>query len=401
MEEVCEVTLPSTSVALQLILRSRKKKLIQMEECKALAAECGIELTELPAVLWLLQHFIGSIRHYPESPDLREYIVNSPQVLINAPTQLLAETFAFKKGDLHHVGKQEVWTRGVFTKTALRKLWKDEELTPDLLLSFLLHLNIVAPLQEEETFFMPCALVCAPESGSSDTRMSLRKDSALLCFRGGLTPKGVYSSLLAYLLNKKPQTKSFDLEWILPTAAGSLSSNRAKLSVVAHNKYPFHVELSMHLKFIEVAVNCVDHPKTISPTQKCQCCYSILRCVFSAVDEVVKHLHYNRNATPQEGLFFPCFCRGYSDPHAAHYNVKNQLGQCCGLFSKPEQVWIDKWIAGTNTCPLHVKNMSTITCCDTSVSSSLSFPAAAPGTTVTDEPTIPPDGAEDGEFTMA
>ena len=103
------------------MLRSYKKKMITSEESEVLAAECGIELMELPAVLWLLQHFIVSIRHYSENPDLWEYIVNSPQVLIDAPThQLLAETFS--KCDLYHVDKKDVWTRGVFTMTTLRKL---------------------------------------------------------------------------------------------------------------------------------------------------------------------------------------------------------------------------------------------------------------------------------------
>ena len=344
IEEVCQATLPSTSVALHLILRSLSyQKLITMKECKKLAAECGIKLEELPHVLWLLQHFIGSIRHYPENSVLQEHVVNSPQLLCDAPTKLLAETFAFEKVELDHINKEKVWKKGVFTMATLRKLWKDDEFTPELLLSFLLHLNIVAPLHEEDTYFMPCALICAPEDVPSN--ISLQEDSALVCFEGGHTPKGVYGCLLAHLL-KKPQTGSFDLEWIPPKAAGKLFSNRAKLSVVVQGSYPFDVQVAVHLKFIEVAVDQDDSTEAISPTQKYLCCHAILHSVISGVKEVIKHLHYNRNATPKEGLFFPCSCTEQCGPHAAYYDENKQLGLCCGCFSKPAKVWFDKWIAG-------------------------------------------------------
>ena len=101
--------------------------------------------TELPHVLWLLHHSRGSIRYYPDDSTLQHYVITRPQKLYDIPSTLLTHTFAFKKGDLHRATKDKLWTRGVFTMETLRELWGgDQVLTPELIILFLLHLNIIA-----------------------------------------------------------------------------------------------------------------------------------------------------------------------------------------------------------------------------------------------------------------
>ena len=137
---MCEVKLPTTAVALELLLRNQEKGIISLDQCKRLAMDCNIDPeTELPHVLWLLHHYTGSIRYYPDHSILCQYVVTSPQKLYDIPSTLLTHTFAFKKeGEPDYVHKKKVWTRGVFTMGTLRKLWgQDQDLTPERLFPFL------------------------------------------------------------------------------------------------------------------------------------------------------------------------------------------------------------------------------------------------------------------------
>ena len=372
---MCRVKLPTTAVALELLLRYEDSGIITLEHCKRLGIECNIDPdTELPHVLWLLHHFTGSIRYYPDDSILQLYVVTRPQRLYDIPSTLLTNTFAFRKGgDLHHCLRKKLWTRGVFTMDTLRKLWGGEQdLTPELIIAFLLHLNIVAPMYDtesgEEQFFMPCALVCAPDD--SLLVLEVRSDSALVCFKGGYSPRGVFSSVLAYLLKKKrdksrkaassivgvfssvvaylrkKQGKSLDPEWCLPTDKDSLCCNEATLVVSVCNKFQLIVKLAVHLKFLEISINsaCEDDP--VSPAQMQYGCDAVLRCVSSAVAAVIQGLHYNSNASVLNGLFFPCFCNSETAPHAAEYLPKMNSGTCRGRPTRPKQAWINKWIKG-------------------------------------------------------
>ena len=357
-QRLCEVTLPAPTVALELVLRfqSNEKSIITLGECKRIAKDCNIiSDADLKNVLWHLHHFTGSIRYYPEHDRLRDYVVTRPQALYDIPSTLLTDTFAFSKNvECYGSVKDMVWTRGVFTMDTLRRLWnKDQDISPDLIIDFLLHLNIIARIQDkkEEKFFMPCALVCAaPENNS---KRLVQKDSVLMCFECKYTPKGAYSSLLACLLKKRPENvakekDSIDLEWVLPTFKGSLCSNQAKLRVkVDKNKFVFVVKLTIHHKFIEINVS-YDDDKPVSSTQYYK---AILDHIQHTVKTVVKDLHYNSNAELCDGLFFPCFCDHEVDTHAVEF--EERMGYCQEIKVKPDESWLQKWHKGIS-CQLNL-----------------------------------------------
>ena len=350
---MCEVKLPTTAVALELLLRNQEKGIISLDQCKRLAIDCNIDPeTELPDVLWLLHHFTGSIRYYPEDTTLRQYVVTRPQRLYDVPSTLLTHTFAFKKGgEPNYVPKKLVWTRGVFTMETLRKLWgQDQDLTPELIVTFLIHLNIIVQMHDkesgEEPFFMPSALVCAPDDYFIDAKVSV--DSTLVCFNGGYSPKGVFSSVIAYLPKEtEEENEPVDLKWCLPPTVGSLCCNQATLVVSVNEEFDLLVRFTVHLKFIEIAVNseCDDFP--VSPAQLQLGCEAVLHDVSRAIQVVSQRLHYNSNATLKDGLFFPCNCPNDPSTHAVKYLPPKEKGKCCGRSSQPDQLWKNKWIKGT------------------------------------------------------
>ena len=351
---MCEVKLPTTAVALELLLRKQDKGIISLDQCKHLAIDCNIDPeTELPHVLWLLHHFTGSIRYYPDDTILEQYVVTRPQKLYDVPSTLLTDTFSFKKGgEPDYVPKKMVWTRGVFTMETLRKLCmgQDHDLTPKLIVAFLTHLNIIVQMRneesEEELFFMPSALVCAPDDYFIDANVSV--DSTLICFNGGYSPKGVFSSIIAYL--PKHREEPVNLEWHLPSTEGSLCCNQATLVVCVNDEFDLLVKFTLHLKFIEIAVNSECEKNPVLPSQLQLGCEAVCHDVSRAVCVVSESLHYNSNASLKDGLFFPCYCSNETSTHAVKYLPLRKIGRCHSRTSQPDQLWIHKWIKGSVTC---------------------------------------------------
>ena len=350
---MCEVKLPITAVALELLLRNQDKSVIPLDQCKRLAISCNIDPeTELLHILWILHHFIGTIRYYPTCTP-QQNVVIGPQKLYDVPSTLLTRTFAFEKeGELNYAHKKMVFNRGVFTIGTLRKLWgQDQDFTPELIVAFLTHLNIIVQMPHgddsgEELFFMPSALVGA----SNEDTKEVSPDSALICFNIGYPPKGVFSSVIAYLPKPREGNEPVNLKWCLPSARGFLCCNQATLvvSVDKDEKFKLRVRFTLHLNFIEISVNSFQCANDNLPQLQLGC-EAVLRDVACAVQAVSQSLHYNSHATLMDDLFFPCYCSNELSTHAVEYFHQIKEGECHGLPSKPELQWMQKWIKGILT----------------------------------------------------
>ena len=368
---MCQVKLPVPTVALELLLRSRNEKIIKLKDCQKLAAGFNIlTVDELKSILWQLHHFTGSIRYYPDNDLLEQYVVISPKMLYDIPSLLIARTFGFGSTVVsNHEDKVRMRASGIFTMQILRELWTEQDyssygllLKPELLVAFLLHLNIIAELdwstdntmeqdtekvteQDRRKFFMPSAIVHCSSSSNEDVPIEdvpIEDDSALICFKGGYTPNGVFSSVLAYLLNKK-QLGSYS--WILDE--NGLCSNQATLIVTPDKvtDYDLLITLRVHLKYLVVKIE----KQHVSGSQDLSHddCTVILRCIQDTVQKVSSGLHYNHNADPKPGLFFPCRCSlDKSIPHAVEYKGKDRITRCHGLIATPDESWKRKWIKG-------------------------------------------------------
>ena len=95
--------------------------------------------------------------------------------------------FAFKsEGKLDRVPKNKLWTKVSSPQT-------NTGIVHSLLSLTSLHLNIIAQIFDTESgemqFFMPSALVCAPDDFL--IVLEVRSDSVLVCFIGGYSPRGL------------------------------------------------------------------------------------------------------------------------------------------------------------------------------------------------------------------
>ena len=135
-----------------------------------------------------------------------------------------------------------------------------------------------------------------------------------------------------------------------PSTVGSLGCNQATLVVSVNKEFVLLVRFTVHLKFIEIAVNrrCgEDHAVSLAQLQLG--CEAVLHDVSRAVRDVSQRLHYNNNATLKDGLFFPCNCPNDPSTHAVKYLPPEEKCKCLFLscLSQPNQLWMDKWIKGT------------------------------------------------------
>ncbi len=135
------------------------------EECVRLSQGCGIsEQKELTRALGYLDRRIGSLRHVQDKEhDRINFVVRNSQFLFTLVSDLIMQTFTFENLPSKRHAIDEFTKKGIFNSSVFTAVAKTHSkvLTPEMLLTLLKQLCIVAPIQEEgdqQRYFMPCAL---------------------------------------------------------------------------------------------------------------------------------------------------------------------------------------------------------------------------------------------------
>ena len=176
----------------------------------AIAKKCNISQDEIQDALWSLHHLLGTIRHFPESEELKNIVINNSQLYFDIVTKIITSTFKLEQNRalLSPQACADFHEKGFFTVEDLDKVWSCEKqyLSSKQLVALLQHLNILAPLNYEgkSGYFLPCALSHAdfPLSSLPEPFGSFEQllPSLLVSFECGFTPKGIFSGLVAYLI---------------------------------------------------------------------------------------------------------------------------------------------------------------------------------------------------------
>ena len=208
-ESPYKIEFPVPWLALELSLRHLLQSIITYQECIEIAKQCNVARKDLPYCLWFLHHKTGTIRYYHGIKVLKDYIIVKPDVIFKAVSKLITNTFTREKALNPEV--MDFKRLGLFKRNTLEDIFTDYhselQINCDVFLALLEHLNILGPVHDPEfsdyDYFLPCALVHAPEPLSSEDQL----DPLLVLFKGGFVPKGVFSALLVYLLREK--------EWVI------------------------------------------------------------------------------------------------------------------------------------------------------------------------------------------
>ncbi len=70
-----KVHIPCTWLIFNIVLRSKNKRTIAMDECKVIAGNLGISDTDLQNVLWFLHYRVGSLLYYPKVKGFENLII--------------------------------------------------------------------------------------------------------------------------------------------------------------------------------------------------------------------------------------------------------------------------------------------------------------------------------------
>ena len=203
-----QVEFPVPWLGLELSLRRLESAAISHDECFAYAKKFNITEEEFPSCLNFLHYKTGTIRYYNSVEKLKDTVIIKPNILFIALTELITSTFNI--ANLGGAKSKTFKTLGLFKADDAKGVFKKHEaklgMHFDQFLALLQYLNILGEAHGlntgDETFdyFLPCALVHAPEPESPD---SVDLNSLLVAFESGFVPKGVFSGLLGFLSNRK------------------------------------------------------------------------------------------------------------------------------------------------------------------------------------------------------
>ena len=207
MKSPYKIEFPVPWIALEWCLKRLPKSTVTYKECIELAKKCNVPEEELQDCLLFLHHKTGTIRYYGSVKELEDTIIIQPSVIFGAISGLIVSTFTNKNVDGYEIDVFEQY--GLFNSKRVESIFNKNknmsELSFDVFLTLLNHLNILGPVHDPDPkfsnydYFLPCALVHASEALSSEDQL----DPLLVLFQGGFVPKGVFSALLVYLLREK------------------------------------------------------------------------------------------------------------------------------------------------------------------------------------------------------
>ena len=313
-EEMYKVSLPIPFAILDFYLRICKEQshyrdsVITMEDFKVAASECNISEDEYEDALWTLQHLLGTIRHFPEVPELRNIVITNSQLFFNVVTTLITSKYEPR---VPFQVRNQLEKTGIIAEKELNKLWSQEEgrhLNNAQMVALLKHLHIIAPLiyNDELSYLVPCVLPSFPEHWPSDASKHGIVAPLLVSFKCGFIPIGVFSGLLAYLLQ---QAHKHDLPWTLRqdrcfrTQATFYVKHHSDIISLTIKSTPNFIQFSLHQEEAEEGFR---KPSDI--------CTTVKGVIEKGLNEVTDVLNYTISKEPTFG--FQC-TREEQNPHIA------------------------------------------------------------------------------------
>ncbi len=75
-----KVHIPCTWLMFNIIMRSKDKQIMTLDECRDIAKDLGISCEDLPKVLWFLHYRVGSLLYYSEVQGFEDIIICDTKV---------------------------------------------------------------------------------------------------------------------------------------------------------------------------------------------------------------------------------------------------------------------------------------------------------------------------------
>jgi GTPase SAR1 family protein len=206
------ISCPCSWLVFSLILRAKHKssQVLSYNECFTVAQSCGISSRiELNKALLFIHHRLGLVRYFPVK-DLNDRVIIDPQILFDAITKLIVETFTSDHASAREI--EEFQQRGIFSIEVMRtislKNYSDSQLPFEWTLELLNHLGIAVFFKDQsgkQKCFFPSVLCHAPEQQRSNvSNCSIKLPlPILIAFEGGFCPRAIPGKLIKSLMNNE------------------------------------------------------------------------------------------------------------------------------------------------------------------------------------------------------
>ena len=294
-----------------LELQNLKCSVLSLDECKVMAAKCGIEEDQLVHLLQFLHLRIGVIRYF-DKDGVRHIVIKEPQVLFNNVTDFIIKTFSCEA--LTFTEAEDFEKKGILTASVLATALKDlGDITPEEFLQLLVHLRITAPFSmpenpsKEKRYFFPSVLNHVPESTEEEPSTEILP--LAIAFKCDHCPKGLFGVLVTHLMT--PDLNDGATSQITTFTLMQDKIFKDQVSFKVHS--PGVVDdMSLKLQATYLEIKFFPEHCTERDTSVCEVCMNIRQIMEKLIHKSIQDLHYDIKKVE------PCFmirCEDCSELH--------------------------------------------------------------------------------------
>lgn len=230
-------------------------------------------------------------------------VFTTSQVLLDKISKLVAYSYYLTGGPAieppmqtdYKVGSKQFRDHGIVNVPFLQQFTThyrttDSIFTPQQLLDILSNQLVFAPFIGED-YFMPCVLSQLPMENVSEHRLSSGVSPLLIYFPGAVFPTGLFSALVAFLLDRSA--------WTVAERHGDPICLHKNCVMLKNSDFPINLTLIYSLHYIEI------HIKVQQEFNLSGLYLSVRTTLFLGLDRAAK-IQGLDNLHPQVG--FPCPC---------------------------------------------------------------------------------------------
>ena len=338
--------LPTSWLLFHLALRyqfEKKPGYCTMEECKQLAARCGINEKDVPRILSYFHKNFGTILYFPDVPCLREVVICNPSIIFTAINSLVAESFTNNPFNPHT--SHSIRETGEIARTILDRICASDTtggtLRTQHIIELLKYHHIITEIQSTDhsegmALFMPCLLHYCDEQETLEKLHELNPAPLFIHFSRGYIPNGFFTGYIVGLAE----------EWMLEP-----KRYKNRVSFIIDKTLVAKCTLTLHYNHIQVQVQAQESNEV---------CICIRQTLMSVIDAMRKKFAYLEGIEPKLRLLCPASidskyfatCLDTESPEKMHCVTCNRHD----LLPK-HKIWFSSYKVSTVVIPINFLNL--------------------------------------------
>ena len=285
---------------IQKISLKQNLKFILYESIIEISQQGGLSKNEREIQSALLFfHMMGILLYYHDVPGMSQYVITDHQWLFDKLTSIVKMTFG--KSGFNKQAIENFKYEGILHKSLIHQIKLKTDIPPEHFIYLLVHLKIVAIL-DEENYFMPCVLPIFTSSYNIlDEYGSLQHSKLIIQFSHGPLPQGFFCFAIVEIFRDLPKN------WELPIQSKTEKRHTYSNLVTFHTYTGHSLSLIDRIGYIEIQIR---HKEKTTP--------SINSRVLKIITDALNKACYHRQLDKKELLFgFYCTCGSTSETHLA------------------------------------------------------------------------------------